>query len=66
MFFSGNVTLGFYAVDIFRMATSGVDQVLSIANFISSSEALFHQRLYFIRGPILSEAIFTKETYLKK
>lgn len=29
MFFSGNVTLSFYAVDIFRMATSGVDQYLS-------------------------------------
>jgi hypothetical protein len=29
MFFSGNVTLSFYAVDIFRMSTSGVNQYLS-------------------------------------
>ena len=29
MFFSGNVTVSFYAVDIFRMATSGVNQYLS-------------------------------------
>jgi hypothetical protein len=27
MFFSGNVTLSFYAVDIFRMASSGLNQV---------------------------------------
>jgi facilitated trehalose transporter len=29
MFFSGTVTISFYAVDVFRMATSGVDQYLS-------------------------------------
>jgi hypothetical protein len=27
MFFSGNVTLSFYAVDIFQMASTGINKV---------------------------------------
>ena len=48
MFFSGNVTLSFYAVDIFRMATNGVDMV----NFIFGVEVRVpkRERRFFAMG----------------
>ena len=56
MFFSGNVTLSFYAVDIFRMATNGVDMV----NFIfgGSRSECRNESAVFLRLALIGALLF--------